>query len=220
MNGNTLGSTHGPSGQARIHARSGTGRHRRAWRLRRQQPLCRSAAGQGDGGAARAAADHALFGNHRIDCRRQPDQSGGARCRLCRGHQVQGRFAGQEGHDAVRDRARALQGEARAGQGGKGGRGGIAQAARSRLSAPVRPGEATGRVAPTLESSLAARDSAQSKLDQAELDTGRPRSITAIPRSRRRSTASSPRVWSRSANSSARRADAARHHRADSIRSG
>ena len=123
---------------------------------------------------------------------------------LCRGHQVQGRFAGHQGHGPVRHRARALPGEARAGQGGEGGRRGIAEAARSRLSAPVRPGEAPGR----RRSSTSIRaGGARQRPEQARPGGGstpsRPRSISAIPRSRRRSTASSPPARSRSASSSA-----------------
>jgi hypothetical protein len=147
MNKHFLGSCHAWVGQARIDVRSGADHHQLARRLRRQQSIRRTAAAHGDGRRTRAAEDHALFRDHRIDRCGQPDQSRGACARLCRGYQIQGRFVRNQGHNALRHRARALSREVGAGQGRQSGSRSIAQAARSGLSTPVRPGEAPGRVA-------------------------------------------------------------------------
>ena len=55
----------------------------------------------------------------------------------------------------------------------------------------------------TLDTSTSARDNAQANLQQAQVNTKIARSITATPTSPRRSTASSARIWPRSANWSA-----------------
>jgi RND family efflux transporter MFP subunit len=55
----------------------------------------------------------------------------------------------------------------------------------------------------TLDTSTSTRANAQANLQQAQANTKLARSITDIPTSPRRSTASSPRIWSRSANWSA-----------------
>ena len=105
------------------------------------------------------------------------------------------------GHHAVHDRARDLQAEARTGAGGRGRRAGVAETGRGRFQAPVRiwcrgrrsrrrrwitrPPPGTTR-RPTCSRP---RSTPRSR-----------RSITAIPMSPRRSTASSARIWSRSAN--------------------
>ena len=120
--------------------------------------------------------------------------------------QLSGRHPRQGRHDAVHDRARDLQAEARAGAGGRGRRAGVAEAGRSRLQAPVGSGCQAGRLAGDARYVHLRRATTPRPTCSRPRSTPRsPRSITATPRWSRRSTASSARIWSRSANSSARR---------------
>ena len=131
-------------------------------------------------------------------------RSGRARAGLPAIDQLSGRHLRQGGHHAVHDRARDLQAEARAGAGGRSRRAGLAQAGRGRFQAAGRSGAAAGGLAGDARyldlharqragQSAAGPGQHQDRRGQLRLHQGRPR----------RSTASSARIWSRSANSSA-----------------
>ena len=78
-------------------------------RLRREQPLRRSAAAQGGGRGADRTAGHALLRSDRQHGGGQFGRSRRARAGLRPGHQLHRRRLREEGHVAVHDRAGALQ---------------------------------------------------------------------------------------------------------------
>ena len=154
---------------------------------------------------AGTAQHHALSRSHRQYRADQVGRSGGAGAGRAAGDQLSGRRLREGRHDAVHDRARDLQAEARSGAGGRSRRAGVAEAGRGRLQAPGRPGRAAGGLAGDPRYSPPRRATTPRPICSRPRPTPRsPRSISATPTSPRRSTASSARISSRSANWSAR----------------
>src|SRR5215510_5011587 len=83
--------------------------------MRPRKPVRRAAAAEGDRPAAPAADRDAVSGGDRQHRIGEYRQAVGTRARIRAGDQVSGRCLREEGHAAVRDRARALQGPARTG---------------------------------------------------------------------------------------------------------
>ena len=178
----------------------------------RAKYFCAAAAAEGRSRAAGAAPDHALSRCHRQHRADQERRSGRARAGLPAIDRLPGRHLREGRHHAVHDRARDLQIEARAGAGRRSRRTGIAEAGRSRFQAPVRTGAEAGGLASDAGSIRPRRATTPRPICSRPRPTpGSLRSITAIPTWPHRSTASSPRIWSRSANWSAR-------HRRPSLR--
>lgn len=120
-----------------------------ARRLRPGESLRGAAAAAGHGDGSVAAAGDTLSGGDRQCCGGEFRRSGGAGFRLHSGDQLPGRRAGQERRAPVHDRARALQGQARSGEGCRGwgplgpeaGADGIRASGRTRRPAGREPGE-------------------------------------------------------------------------------
>ncbi len=151
--------------------------------------------------APRAAGDHALSRNHRQHRADQIGRPGGAGAGLPAVDRLQGRRLRQGGHAAVHHRAGDLQAEARSGEGRGSRRGGHAEAGRGRLQAAGRPGRPPGGVAGDARYVRPpAATTPRPACSRRRPIPGSPKSTTATPRSPRPSTASSARIWSRSAN--------------------
>ena len=148
--------------------------------------------------------DHALSGGDRQHRADQERRSRRARAGLSAIDQLPGRHFREGRHHAVHDRARYLQAEARAGAGGRSRHAGVDEAGRSRFQAAVGSGAKAGRLAGDARYFDVQRAKTRRPICSRPRSTPRSRrSITAIPMSPRRSTASSARIWSRSANWSA-----------------
>ena len=174
-------------------------------RRMRAKHLRRAAAAQGGGRKSAAAPDHPLSGSDRQHRGDQVGRPGGAGAGLPRLDRLQGRHLRQGRHHAVHDRARDLQAEARPGAGRGSRRAGHGQAGRGRLQAADRSrGETGGLAVATLDTSTSTRDNAQAVLQQAQANTRIAEVNYGYTKVARPSTASPPRIWCRSANSSAR----------------
>src|SRR5262249_39043580 len=86
--------------------------------MRPRKPVRRAAAAKGNRATAPAADRDAIFGGDRQRRIGEHGQAAGAGARIRTGDQISGRRLREERHAAVRDRAGALQGPARAGASG------------------------------------------------------------------------------------------------------
>ena len=173
-------------------------------RLRPEQPIRRAAAAEGHRCLAGRPGRHALFRRHRKRGRGQFGRSRRPRAGFCPGHQLYRRPIRQERHVAVHHRARALPAQSRCRQGGRHQRTSDADAGAGRVPAPGRSDSEAGLDPSQLRQGAGAtRFGAGRPAIGAGQRASRPRSISAIPTSPRRSTASSPPVRCRSANWSA-----------------
>ena len=170
----------------------------------RAKYFCAAAAAEGGGRGAGAEEHHALSRRHRQHRAGQDRRSGRARAGLSAIDQLSGRRRRQGRHHAVHDRARDLQAQARTGAGRRSRRAGDGEAGGGRLTSArsiwcrSRRSRSRRWIPPpppaTMRRPVCCRRRSTPRSR---------RSITAIPMSPRRSTASSPRIWSRSASSSA-----------------
>ena len=172
----------------------------------RTKYFCSAAAAESRCRGAGATVLHALSGSDRQYRADQECRSGRARAGLSAIDQLQGRRLREGRHHAVHDRARDLQAEARTGAGRGSRRAGIGEAGRGGLQAPAGTGAAAGRFPGDAGYIPPRRATTRRRTCCRPRSTPRSRrSITAIPMWPRRSTASSARISSPSANSSARR---------------